>query len=390
MPKYKGSQPTGGTVLDLRYAGSDAKILTIVEGLLEIDHLTLADTQTSSNPFVKTVRTTLRMHDCSVFGNPSKSGATCDQDAIVLGTLSGTDTDTADGLFAGYGTVIERCLFDRIRIVWTLYRDTNACVFRDNTIYLACGGNYPILIDGTGSGVWGNLFSGNLYELTNYTYLASLTNALGNIWEGEGYWDPTNGSFTSLFLSNSGNGSTNMCVPSWDGSKTITSSPTTGSGNAVVYSLGKVFYTPREFAAGSNGLLVRPDAATGSETTRMFAIIRSSSESSDPGSDIMKVLQNGYLALPQTNSSIQVGGKATYDGSSVVQTSGDYNLYPGNDQTYRGIVVKRGVLRLSQYTTAGRPSASSAGAGACYYDTTVSKPVWSDGSVWKDAAGNAV
>lgn len=49
-----------------------------------------------------------------------------------------------------------------------------------------------------------------------------------------------------------------------------------------------------------------------------------------------------------------------------------------------------GYIRGGQYTTAGRPSASTAGAGATVYDTTLSKPIWSDGTVWRDAAGTSV
>lgn len=41
-------------------------------------------------------------------------------------------------------------------------------------------------------------------------------------------------------------------------------------------------------------------------------------------------------------------------------------------------------------TTAGRVAASSAGAGAHYYDTTLNKPVWSDGTNWRDATGTIV
>lgn len=41
-------------------------------------------------------------------------------------------------------------------------------------------------------------------------------------------------------------------------------------------------------------------------------------------------------------------------------------------------------------STAGRPSASAAGVGANVYDNTLSKPIWSDGTVWRDAAGTAV
>ena len=42
------------------------------------------------------------------------------------------------------------------------------------------------------------------------------------------------------------------------------------------------------------------------------------------------------------------------------------------------------------YTTAGRPSAAAVGAGAFYYDTTLTKPLWSTGAVWKDAAGTTI
>lgn len=42
------------------------------------------------------------------------------------------------------------------------------------------------------------------------------------------------------------------------------------------------------------------------------------------------------------------------------------------------------------YPTGGRPSAVAAGAGAFYYDSTLKKPAWSDGAVWKDAAGTTV
>ena len=47
-------------------------------------------------------------------------------------------------------------------------------------------------------------------------------------------------------------------------------------------------------------------------------------------------------------------------------------------------------IRHPRYATAGRPSASSSGAGAEIYDTTLNKPVWSDGTNWRDASGTIV
>jgi len=32
----------------------------------------------------------------------------------------------------------------------------------------------------------------------------------------------------------------------------------------------------------------------------------------------------------------------------------------------------------------------TSGDGAMIYDTTLNKPIWSDGAVWRDAAGTAV
>jgi len=43
-------------------------------------------------------------------------------------------------------------------------------------------------------------------------------------------------------------------------------------------------------------------------------------------------------------------------------------------------------VEIGTSTTAARPSAVTAGAGAVMYDTTLSKPIWSDGTVWRDDA----
>jgi hypothetical protein len=47
-------------------------------------------------------------------------------------------------------------------------------------------------------------------------------------------------------------------------------------------------------------------------------------------------------------------------------------------------------VRSQAAVTGSRPSASTVGAGARFYDATLSKPIWSDGTVWRDAAGTAV
>lgn len=47
-------------------------------------------------------------------------------------------------------------------------------------------------------------------------------------------------------------------------------------------------------------------------------------------------------------------------------------------------------IKSAIVATSGRPTASSVGNGAMLYDSTLGKPIWSNGSVWKDASGTTV
>lgn len=50
-----------------------------------------------------------------------------------------------------------------------------------------------------------------------------------------------------------------------------------------------------------------------------------------------------------------------------------------------------GYVKTGAAVTGSRPSASTAGAGAMFYDTTLAKPIWSDGAVWAEApAGGTI
>jgi len=49
-----------------------------------------------------------------------------------------------------------------------------------------------------------------------------------------------------------------------------------------------------------------------------------------------------------------------------------------------------GSLKTGQAVTGSRPSAAAVGAGAQFYDTSLAIPIWSNGSVWKNAAGATV
>jgi hypothetical protein len=47
-------------------------------------------------------------------------------------------------------------------------------------------------------------------------------------------------------------------------------------------------------------------------------------------------------------------------------------------------------LQSGRGPTPARPPAAAAGPGAVFYDTTLRRPIWSDGAVWTDATGAPV
>lgn len=55
-----------------------------------------------------------------------------------------------------------------------------------------------------------------------------------------------------------------------------------------------------------------------------------------------------------------------------------------------GVHVVRGVLGTPAGATGARPAANTVPAGAQFYDTTLGKPIWSNGSAWRDATGATV
>ena len=166
---------SGGTVLDLRYSGADAKIVTLGQGVLTIDNLTMADDGTSSTAFLLTTQTVVKVDSVTFRGNPTKTLTTCDQDAIILGGTTDTRDNTTSSPFTGYGTVISRCAFDRIRTcvlgrVWC-----NSVVIRDCWVNSRCGSGEAngaaFIIDHGGVGfARGNQIQNNTIEVTGYPY----------------------------------------------------------------------------------------------------------------------------------------------------------------------------------------------------------------------------
>lgn len=69
-------------------------------------------------------------------------------------------------------------------------------------------------------------------------------------------------------------------------------------------------------------------------------------------------------------------------------TTGTYNIGGTSDRWLN--LYLSGFVSLGTFATGSRPSAEVVPVGAMIYDTTLSKPIWSDGTSWRDAAGTVV
>jgi hypothetical protein len=194
--KSVASAPTGGTILDMRYSGSEACLLTRGEGVMEITGITFTQLGTAhTTPFIKTTNTTLLLHHCAFVGHSTKSATTADQDAIIIG---GTETSFGGGEpddpFQGYGTVIESNYFNRIRRGLYLRVYANAIVIRDNTWWAQCGGgagSSAIEVD-SGNGIdysVGGVLEGNLVECVGYETAFKLNYVTGWTILGNNFYD---------------------------------------------------------------------------------------------------------------------------------------------------------------------------------------------------------
>lgn len=73
-------------------------------------------------------------------------------------------------------------------------------------------------------------------------------------------------------------------------------------------------------------------------------------------------------------------------------------VYPATDNTHdlginatrwRYLRARTGVI-TGAFATGSRPTAAGGGIGTTIFDSTLNKPIWSDGTIWRDAMGTAV
>lgn len=198
----------GGTILDIRLVGDSATPFIDTRGIgaLEITGITFqAGANLGNTPFIKTTNTTLWIHHNAFVG--FNSGASANQDAIILGGVDAVADSTVQSSFQGYGTVIDNNYFDRISAGVYGKRYCNGTVISNNTFWNKCGGavgTAAILFDSfdAGQSDAGNVIENNLIEMPNYTYgIYFRRNVQLSTVTGNNFYDEGVGSVAGIYIS---------------------------------------------------------------------------------------------------------------------------------------------------------------------------------------------
>jgi len=384
---------SGGTVLDLRYNGGEfglSKIASIGFGYLEICGLTLTDNGTSNNPFFKSTNTTVNIHDVSFIGNQTKAGTTCDQDAIILGGTNlpiGTDFDTTeDGPFQGYGSCINNIWYSRIRSGIMLGNYANQINISNLTFWQLCGGDAAIKLNysDTADNIFGSIIENILVEASFYTHAIIAKKYSRALISNVGCYDyDGNPSWISpirLELCNAltiiagfwGMGDDPYITTvsgQWYEMATLISRPLTAFGCPVEAKLGIEI---RANGGGADGSLkfARPvDALTGPQA--QFAVYGRKWMTDGSGDNMEIDTGEGGSFLDIRAWSVRI--KNQTGAQSGIELMAGTNF--------------KGAMKTGIGFTDQRPSASGCGKGAFWFDAEINKPIWSDGTNWRDAMG---
>lgn len=200
----------GGTVLIMNFDTTNTgggKITALGVGSLEIEGVTFTQTDETESPYIYTTYASLFIHNCSFIG--TRDGVACNQDAIILGGDTETETHFESGInygFQGYGTVIRENYFNHIRRAVYCRAFANGVVIENNCIWNKCGSNLAegacIEIDDCAENAvqydCGVVVMNNLIEVCNYIYPIKLIRAWNCSIVFNNLFDAGGGSHTAM------------------------------------------------------------------------------------------------------------------------------------------------------------------------------------------------
>lgn len=387
--------PTAGTTIVFHGSSPVAHIDTRGMGLLQIEDVTLTTDDTTGTPFIRSTNTVLLISKVRFLGPVVADPTACVTDAIVLGGTgpNGTFDMTVDARFQGYGTVIERCEFSRIRRGVLGQAAANSIVVRDCYWHKDCGGSAALEIHSYGneSSAWH--VAGNCIEVTYYTHAVVLYESAQSMFFGNSYWDAADAGNLVSCIDLQGAAATsmnNIFIDFFQGLSPAQQITDTAGGNQWFLLDGVVVRGKTVFGAGANGVSIQPSAATGSESARLMSMARAGGETVSPNLVFFFAQQNGVVHAEGAGARFEAmngASQTNYANDGVIQpNAADLAVYAGTAAA-NSVAIKRGGFKLFQATTAARPT--GVGEGYMIYDLTLHKPVFWDGTGWKDLAGNA-
>lgn len=232
-----GDTPRPSAILDIRANTAPGMIYSRGIGRLEIDHLTFRNEGTSTQPFIYTTGTSVQVNNCGFSGKSTKSGTTCDQDAIVMGGTTITEDGSSSAPFQGYVSRVENNCFNRIRKAVLGRTYFNANLIAGNWVQHDCGsgtaGDAPFeLLGHSTNSCQGNVFLANQVEAIYYTYGFKADYAIGNSWIGNSVYD-MGGSFSATYRFGA-SGAYNMVIHGSGGATQLSEHASSASTNTFL------------------------------------------------------------------------------------------------------------------------------------------------------------
>ena len=188
-----GGTPSAATTCTMSYASAGAARMDFQHvGTIELTGILFKDSGASSVPFFQTTNAKPSIHDCGFMG--SATGASCFQDAIVLGG-GGTSIGAGDtAKFNGYQAVIRDNFFAGIRRAVFGQHGCNGTSVHDNTISNTCGSNLYLtgpfdFHDATAGVISGLTIRSNIVEVGGYQTGVSLRSCTSATVGPNGFWD---------------------------------------------------------------------------------------------------------------------------------------------------------------------------------------------------------
>lgn len=165
-----------------------------------------------------------------------------------------------------------------------------------------------------------------------------------------------------------------------------------GTGNKIEGSRGGIDYGDSAGGTPLNGgMAARELWSLSSAADVMLRVRRLSGETAAEilAGGIMQLFASGVAAARVKLDPTSGTGPGGYGGLFVGRDAGvDASWGRGNTNT--PTFEASCAIKSARGATGARPSAAAVGAGAQWYDTTLSKPIWSDGAAWRDAMANLV